>query len=255
MPSIALQRGIIYGPILSRRLGRSLGINLMPVDCKVCSFDCVYCQYGCTDILTQSPSHHLLPAVTDVRTALVKALRKPRTIDTLTFSGNGESTLHPNFLEIVRAVKALRDVLRPSAKLAVLTNSSTINQEEIQIALDMVDAPMMKLDAGDPQTFIKINRPVSGIEFFDIIKGMKSVSHLMLQTMFVDGDISNTRGEAYQAWVNLVGELQPSLVHIYSIERPTAELGFREVEPKKLHKIAEDLQKKFGIKIEAFYRS
>lgn len=253
MPGIPLQRGIIYGPVLSRRLGRSLGINLMPVDCKLCSFDCIYCQYGGTDIMTKDPSPSVLPSVDDVCWAVEKALRKPRTIDFLTFSGNGESTLHPQFPEIVHTVKALKDELRPDAKLALLSNASTINNVNIQNALGMIDAPMMKLDAGDEHTFKKINQPVSGVEFSDIVKGLKSITQLMLQTMFVDGDISNIQGEAYQAWINLLMELRPLLVHIYSTERPTAEMSVKRVDPKKLGQIAEEL-KHMGVNVKVFYR-
>ena len=253
MPCIPLQRDIIYGPVLSRRLGRSLGINLMPVDCKLCSFDCIYCQYGYTDILTKEPSLSELPSVDDICRAVEKALRKPRTIDFLTFSGNGESTLHPQFLEIVHTVKALRDELRPDAKLALLSNASTIHSPEIQTSLEMIDAPMLKLDAGEEQTFNAINRPVSGIQFAEIVKGLKMLAPLMLQTMFIDGVISNIHGEAFQAWINLIGELQPSLVHIYSTERPNAEAEVKGIDPKKLQQIAREI-KQMGISVEVFFR-
>ena len=253
MPCIPLQGDIIYGPVLSRRLGRSLGINLMPIDYKLCSFDCIYCQYGCTDILTKEPPLSELPYLDDVCRAVAKALRKPRSIDFLTFSGNGESTLHPHFLEIVQAIKALRDELRPDVKLALLSNASIIHNAEIQTALEIIDAPMLKLDAGEEQTFNEINRPVSGIQFAEIVKGLKTNSPLMLQTMFIDGVISNICGEAFQAWINLVGELQPSLIQIYSTERPTAEAEVKGVDPKKLQQIAEEI-KQIGISVEVFFR-
>lgn len=254
MTGIALQTSIVYGPILSRRLGRSLGINLMPSDCKVCSFNCIYCEYGRTDILTSQPKRSSLPSVAEVRREVEKALRKPRTIEMITFSGNGEPTLHPDFPEIISMVKELRDQLRPAAKLGVLSNASTVYQPEILNALKMVEAPMMKIDAGDDHTFKAINRPKPGIEFSEIIFGLKSLQNLILQTMFVDGDVTNARGQAYEAWVNLVAELQPQKVHIYSIERPTAESNVACVEPKKLQWIAEDLNQRFGIIAEAFWR-
>jgi len=161
MPSIPLQKDIIYGPVLSRRLGRSLGINLLPTDRKVCSFDCVYCQYGRTTEPTFSPGVDDLPTFSDVVAAVEKALKKPHTIDTLTFSGNGEPTLHPQFPEIVRSIKRLRDDFRPEVKLAVLSNSSRVMDSAIVDALSLLDAPMMKLDAGDEITLREINQPVA----------------------------------------------------------------------------------------------
>jgi len=199
-------------------------------------------------------SGDFLPSVQEVATVLKHALRKPRTIDTITFSGNGEPTLHPDFHEIVKTVKTIRSDLRPSTRLAIFTNSSTIHQEKTKNALRMVDASIMKLDAGDPQTFLDINRPISEINFSKITTALKSCSNLMIQTMFVDGDISNARGAALKAWIDLIGEMRPSLVQIYSIERPPAKEYVKCVEPIKLEKIAKDLQKQLGINVEPFFR-
>ena len=254
MSGIALQKGIVYGPILSRRLGRSLGINILPIDCKVCSFDCVYCEYGRTDIITPYPACTTLPTLEEVRQAVHSALKKPRTIETITFSGNGEPTLHPQFPEIVCAVMAIRDAVRPQAQLAILSNSSTIYKIEIRKALEIIEAPMMKIDAGDAGTFKAINRPNRGVYFYEIVNGLKSISHLIVQTMFIDGAITNIRGEAYEAWADLVGELKPKKVHIYSIERPTTEFGVKRVAPEKLQSIAEDIHRRFGIRGEAYWR-
>jgi wyosine [tRNA(Phe)-imidazoG37] synthetase (radical SAM superfamily) len=255
MTGIALQKGIVYGPILSRRLGRSLGINILPIDCKVCSYDCVYCEYGRTDIITPHPACSTLPTLEEVSQAVQRALKKPRTIETITFSGNGEPTLHPQFPEIVCAVMAIRDALRPQAQLAILSNSSMIHKIEIQKALGNIEAPMMKIDAGDAGTFKAINRPGPGVEFLKIINGLKFLPHLIVQTMLIDGAITNIRGEAYEALADLMGELKPKKVHIYSIERPTTEFGVKRVEPEKLQRIAEDIHRRFGISVEAFWRA
>lgn len=254
MSGIALQKGIVYGPILSRRLGRSLGINLLPTDCKVCSFDCVYCEYGRTDIITTHPDCSTLPTLEEVCQAVEKALKKPRTIETITFSGNGEPTLHPQFPEIVYAVMAIRDALRPQAQLAILSNASMIHINEIQKALENIEAPMMKIDAGDEETFKAINRPGRGVDFYKIVKGLKSLSNLIVQTMLIDGEVTNVRGEAYRAWADLIGELKPKKVHIYSIERPTAEFGVKRVPLEKLQNIAEDIHQRFGIRVEVYWR-
>ena len=123
MAMLPLQSDIIYGPINSRRLGRSLGINLLPPSHKVCSFDCVYCHYGRTQVKTLYPQAGQLPGVEEVLQAIQEGLQAHPDIDYLTFSGNGEATLHPQFLEIVAGVRRLRDQLRPDVKLTILSNS------------------------------------------------------------------------------------------------------------------------------------
>ncbi len=255
MPGIPLQTGIVYGPVLSRRLGRSLGINLSPVDRKVCSFDCVYCQYGERAALNTLPSRKLLPSIDEVLSAVEKAFRKPRTFQFVTFSGNGEPTLHPDFPEIVREVSKLKDRIRPEVQLATLSNSSRINDPQVLSALSLMDAPMMKLDAGDEKTFRLINRPAPGVEFASIIDGLKQLPNLMIQSMLINGGISNIRGDAYDAWVDALSALQPKQVHIYSIERPTAKGNIKNVPAKVLERIKGDLLRRTGLDVRAFWRN
>jgi wyosine [tRNA(Phe)-imidazoG37] synthetase (radical SAM superfamily) len=252
MSGIPLQSRIIYGPIHSRRLGRSLGINLLPFDQKVCNFDCIYCQYGSTSDSAIVVKQASLPGVEDVITAVEKALKKPRTLDYLTFSGNGEPTIHPNFPEIVAEVKKLKDQLRPELKLGILSNSSNVMQPEIIKALGLMDAPMMKLDVGDEDTFKMINKPIGNINFQDMVSGLKEVPNLMIQTMLLDGDIMNIRGKAYDAWVSALVSLAPVKTHIYSIARPTAKLNLKPVPMEKLISIAEALCSDYGLDVEAF---
>lgn len=251
MSGIPLQSGIIYGPIFSRRLGRSLGINLLGSNQKVCSFDCLYCQYGQAHVIDTS-RHAGLPSVSEVLGHVERALKKPRTIEYLTFSGNGEPTLHPDFPEIVAGVILLRDRLRPDAKLAILSNSSRVNDSHVQLSLQLFDAPMMKLDAGDSCTFAAINRPVHFVSFQQIIEGLKALPNLMIQSLLLDGKISNVRGETYEAWASLLAELNPKEIHIYSIDRPTAYDGVDIVSPKRLQDIAEDLKERFHLNVKAF---
>jgi wyosine [tRNA(Phe)-imidazoG37] synthetase (radical SAM superfamily) len=253
MPGIPLQPGIIYGPILSRRLGRSLGINLLPTNRKVCSFDCIYCQYGFTHDLMLNPIRSMMPSATDVFAAVETALKKPRTIDYLTFSGNGEPTIHPDFPEIVRGVKEIKTKLRPNLKLAILSNSSRVVDPEITAALRLIDAPMMKLDAGDDLTFRTINRPIGRMKINQIVKGLKTLPNLMIQSALIDGKVSNIRGEAFNAWVDRLVELRPHVVHIYATERPTAERTIECVSPEKLQSISGQLNTQFNLKVSAFW--
>jgi len=191
VPGISLQQGIIYGPIFSRRLGRSLGINLLPLEKKICSFDCIYCQYGHSHGHTIEPRPETLPSVDAVLSAVENALKKPRTIKYLTFSGNGEPTLNPDFLEIVEGTRQLLTRIRPEAKLALLSNSSMINKPSIVSSLELIDLLMMKLDAGDDKTFQAVNQPLSSVKFPEIIHGLKTIPNLVIQIMLIDGDVNN----------------------------------------------------------------
>jgi wyosine [tRNA(Phe)-imidazoG37] synthetase (radical SAM superfamily) len=253
MSGIPLQTGIIYGPILSRRLGRSLGINLLPTGCKVCSFNCIYCQYGPAKPVLPDHIDELFPAVDEVLRHVERALKKPRTINYLTFSGNGEPTLHPEFINIVRGVRFLRDKFRPEAQLAILSNSTGVTQPDVLAALNLMDVPMMKLDAGDEQTFTAINRPAQPEGFRNLVDGLKKIPNLRIQSMLVDGEISNVKGPSFTAWVDLLVDLQPHQIHIYSIERPPADEGLITVAPKKLEEIALELINNYGLKVKAFW--
>jgi wyosine [tRNA(Phe)-imidazoG37] synthetase (radical SAM superfamily) len=184
--------------------------------------------------------------------AVEKALRKPRSMDVLTFAGNGEPTLHPFFLEIVQGVKIVRDHLRPDLKLALLSNSSRVMVSNVQKAIDIIEMPMMKLDAGDQRTFGAINRPLEGLNLSEIIKGLRSIRGLIIQSMLIDGPNSNISGEAFQSWSNTILDIDPKEVHIYSTERPTAEESVIKVDPRKLKQIENELIKHYGLNVHAF---
>lgn len=253
MSGIPLQPGIIYGPILSRRLGRSLGINLSGAHRKVCSFDCVYCQYGAEAVIDTNSTYVGWPSVEEVLAAVEKAIKKPRTIDYLTFSGNGEPTLHPDFAEIVSGVLSLRNQFRPDTKLAILSNSSRVTDPDIVLALQLLDSPMMKLDAGDELTFLAINRPAKGIHFGELVNGLKEIPNLMIQSLLIDGEVSNVSGDAYEAWAETLAELCPSETHIYSIERPTPSNRLLAVNPRKLQEISVDISTRFNLSAHPFW--
>ena len=254
MSAIQLQPGIIYCPVLSRRLGRSLGINLLPTNCKVCSFDCIYCQYGEAKPSNKVPMEGVLPIVDDVLSAVEKAFNKPRTIENVTFSGNGEPTLHPDFHEIVVEIKKIQHKLRPEARLAILSNGSKINDPNVFSALKLMDKPMMKLDAGDENTFRLINRGIKTIRLNEIVEGLKRLPNLLIQSMLIDGEISNIKGYAYESWAEVLGALQPREVHIYSVDRPTAKGKIKCVSPVDLQRIEEDLNTRFNLNVQAFWR-
>jgi wyosine [tRNA(Phe)-imidazoG37] synthetase (radical SAM superfamily) len=253
MPVLPLEQGIVYGPLRSRRLGLSLGVNLLPADEKVCSFDCVYCHYGRTTAHTLTPSGLTFPSVPQVRRATERALRRHPHVTYLTFSGNGEPTLHPFFPEIVEATVRLRDELAPDVKVALFSNATTVHRVEIQGALARIDAPILKLDAGDAETLARINRPVGDVTLGAIIDGLTRVPNLIVQSVFIDGAVSNARGAAFDAWAATLAEIRPARVQIYSTDYPVPDAGIERVLPYTLERIAAEVRQRTGFKVEAYY--
>lgn len=254
MCAIPLQSGIIYGPVKTRRLGWSLGLNASPTSYKFCSFNCVYCQYGWTKICALDTTTYLgeFPTPEDFEKALESALTefKDKAIDNITFSGNGEPTIHPQFDQLVDIALRLRDRYRPQARVGVLSNSSTVSLGKVRRALTRLDFKIMKLDAGDLATFRRINRPCRGVDYEAIVNALKSLGNVTLQTMFVDGDISNIGEVAVKEWIKRVGEIKPVKAQIYSLHRPPAASSLREVPPEKLKEIAAQAEATTRVKVE-----
>ena len=254
MQTIPLQPGIIYGPVRSRRLGRSLGLNISPIHYKFCSFNCVYCQYGWTTVCTldTADKRQDFPTLDDFEKTLESALRqhKDEEIDNITFSGNGEPTLHPQLEELVDIAKKLKEEFHPKAKLGVLSNSSTVGMEKVHRALVKLDFRIMKLDAGNLETFIKINRPCPEVDYKAILNSLKSLDNVTLQTMFVDGAIQNIGEREIREWVERIGEIKPVKAQIYSLHRPPAASSLREVPAKRLEEIAAQTEATTGVTVE-----
>jgi wyosine [tRNA(Phe)-imidazoG37] synthetase (radical SAM superfamily) len=230
-----LQAGIVYGPMHSRRLGRSLGVNLAPAGRKTCNFNCAYCQYGWTDF----PAKGDWPRAADVIDAVDRALAADPDVDHITVAGNGEPTLHPAFGPITEGLFHVRARRAPSAKLALLSNGSTLHRLDVVYSLPRFDLRCMKLDAGDATTFRLMN--ASGKALGRLISDLRSVGHLTLQSMFVtdaEGVIDNTTPGALSAWLEAVDCIRPAAVDIYSIARTTAKPSLRKVAPAVLESIA-----------------
>jgi len=252
MHPIPLHSGIIYGPVRSRRLGRSLGLNVLPINYKLCSFNCVYCQYGWTAVSTIDPADRLgdLPTPDDFGKALKSTLHEQKEIDNITFSGNGEPTLHPQFEELVDIAKHLKEEYFPKARLGILSNSSTVSNEKVRRALAKLDFRIMKLDAGSLETFRKINRPCREIDYGTMLNDLKSLNKVTLQTMFVNGSIRNIGNREVIEWMGRVGEIQPLKAQIYSLHRPPAESSLREVLSERLREIATQTEEATGVTVE-----
>jgi wyosine [tRNA(Phe)-imidazoG37] synthetase (radical SAM superfamily) len=257
--TIPLQEGILYGPVRSRRLGLSLGINLLPPEIKVCSLDCRYCQYSWTGMQTTEPRlfRAFVPSRAEVSSALRGRLEELRARgdapDNITFSGNGEATLHPEFPEIVRDILALRDEFAPACRTAILSNSTTLLSEPIREAVCLLDDPILKLDCGREETFRALNRPAKGVFFEDVVKGLHLVGpSAVLQSMFVRGTVDNSADEEVRAWANRVRHIAPRGVQIYSLDRGPADRSLLPVPGERLHEIASLLKAISGIDAEVF---
>jgi wyosine [tRNA(Phe)-imidazoG37] synthetase (radical SAM superfamily) len=220
---LSLQKSIVYGPVNSRRLGHSLGINLLPAAEKVCTFNCVYCQYGWSDFealgrVTVPP----LPSRERVREALEEALR-----------GAG-----------ARAdVVALRDRLAPAARTAILSNSTTVADKAVRDALSLLDVRIMKLDAGTADTAVRYNQPVPGTDFEAMVAGLGGLADVTVQTLFSKGPSGNFSERDVAAWVGRVKALAPRSVQIYTLARGYPSAGIQPLSRLELADIAGELAK------------
>ena len=218
--TVPLQDGIVYGPVDSRRLGRSLGINLALQARKVCSFDCVYCQYGPSVEQPVRYDPEAVPSVDAVETAVRDALdRLDRDLDYLTFSGNGEPTSHPEFPAIVDRIRRVAE--GSGADLALFTNGCRLDDPGVRAAVGRVDDPFVKLDAGTPETFAAVNRPV-GIEFEKLLEILETMDDVAIQAIQFEGEVGNMDDDDVEAWIEAVERVDPVAVDLYTIARPTA---------------------------------
>ncbi len=237
---LPLQKGIIYGPVASRRLGRSLGINLSPTGFKACSYNCVYCHYGWTNVKTcrMECLAQVLPSVAEVEVALGAALTGDVCPDYITFSGNGEPTLHPEFPELVEVVIRLRDKLAPQAKTCVLSNATALDRPQVVEALSKLDVRIMKLDAGTEETWLAVNRPARELGFDRLLEGLQRLKQWVLQAIFFQGSVTNAAPEQIEQWVKRLGELRPCAAQIYTVDRPAAHGGLERVPAGLLEEVA-----------------
>jgi wyosine [tRNA(Phe)-imidazoG37] synthetase (radical SAM superfamily) len=254
--SVLVKEDVIYGPLRSRRLGWSLGINLLGSGEKLCSFNCRYCQCGWTRRPTMTVGRRLaeLPTAEQVAGALECKLdllsRARAALDVITFSGNGEPTLHPALGTIVKAVAALRDRYVPRAKLAILSNSSTVHRPEVRAALEPLDLKIMKLDAGSEALVRRINLPARGFEFHRMLQGLAALGGVVLQSMFVTGPVDNTNPRVVCEWLDRLVEIRPSRVQVYTLDRPPADPRLEPVPAAVLASIADAVRSRVGIPVD-----
>lgn len=239
---------IVYGPIHSRRLGVSLGMNLMPTTAKLCSFDCVYCECG----WNQTVLHPLLPTREQVRLALEQKLSQILDhVDVITFSGNGEPTMHPEFLGIIQDTCALRDKYAPTAKVSVLSNSTQLGRADVVSALQLCDNRILKLDSAIDSTMRLIDQPVNSqlnvkqiLDWLSIFNGDFTLQTCFLRGMYQGHVIDNTTDQELTAWYEAIDYLHPKQVMIYVIDRVTPLDTLEKINADKMQAIAAPLRVK-----------
>lgn len=255
MPTFLFDR-IIFGPVKSRRLGVSLGINLLPASRKVCNFNCIYCECGWTNDSSKDKSP--LPKRAEIYKALDQKLSemkmKKTPPDVITFAGNGEPTLHPEFPDIVDDCIELRNKYFPEARIAVLSNSTTITIPSIREALLKVDQNILKLDSGFDLTVRVHNQPKVNVKVAELIENLRSFNgQLIIQTLFLRGSnngksIDNTTPEEIEAWLKAIEMIKPYEVMIYTISRDTPDGNRLEKVPATELKRIAKMVNKLGIR-------
>lgn len=241
----ALFDRVIFGPVHSRRLGLSLGVNLLPLDNKLCSFNCIYCECGWNPERPLRPRFNAREEVARaLRTKLQQMAEAGTPPDVITFAGNGEPTLHPDFEAIIDDTLALRDELCPGTKISVLSNATAIGRESVRRALLRVDNNILKLDSVLDETVQLIDQPRGDYSVAKTVDRMKAFGgRLIIQTLFLRGRyegrrVDNTTEEEVSAWLERLREIGPRSVMIYSIDRDTPAQGLEKVPVEELQRIA-----------------
>ena len=239
-----LREKIVFGPIFSRRLGSSLGINLLPENGKICNFDCIYCECGWN---RDGREDSRLPLPAELETALRSRLQECRDngvrIDSITFSGDGEPTLNPHFPEMIDITLRLRDEFFPQSVVSVLSNATMIRRPEVRAALMKVDNPILKLDGGIDRIVSLVNQPSGKYSVADTFEALKEFrGEFVLQTMFLKSpEFDSSSPEVLEGWKEIVRELHPREIMVYTIDRPTPMAGLEKFSVERMRSLVADL--------------
>ncbi|HIT46894.1 MAG TPA: radical SAM protein [Candidatus Cryptobacteroides merdipullorum] len=242
----------VFGPIFSRRLGSSLGINLLPREGKICNFDCIYCECGWN---RDGLDDRRMPTAEEVREALEARLKRLAAdgvhVDSITFSGDGEPTLNPEFPQIIDDTLALRDRWLPDAKVSVLSNATRVHVPDVFAALRKVDNPIMKIDAPTDEATGRINRPAPGYSLERTIEALKRFEgDFVMQTMFLKSkDFDSSDPQQLAAWMDIVRMLRPREIMVYTIARPTPQEGLVKFSAAQMEELVRPLTDE-GFKID-----
>jgi wyosine [tRNA(Phe)-imidazoG37] synthetase (radical SAM superfamily) len=251
---------IVFGPLKSRRFGVSLGINLLPTGYKNCTFNCIYCECGWT--YRNQASQFKLPKRKDIYSMLEKKLQEMQSAghkpDNITFAGNGEPTIHPNFARIIEDTMELRNKYFPKAEITVLSNSTMLHKKEVFDALDKIENNVLKLDTAIEETFRQLNQPYANVPLQKIIQNIKKFDgRQIIQTLFIRGDVNgkridNTTEPEIHAWLDAIKDIAPRYVMVYPIARDTPVVGLEKITKTELDKISLQVQA-LGIETKTYY--
>lgn len=250
---------IVFGPIKSRRFGNSLGINLLPINNKVCNFNCIYCECGWTDLKGTKVNYFPKDTIINAIEKRFKELKESgELIDSITFAGNGEPTMHPDFDIIIDAVILLRNSYLPDVKITVLSNSALLGNKKVFDALLKIDKRVLKLDAGNTNMLNLIDMPLANRDINWYIEKLKLFNgNVIIQTIFLKGNhdgiyIDNTTDKEVRDWIVALKEIKPKEVMIYTIDRETPATGLEKIDKEKLNEICLTLNKE-GISANVYY--
>lgn len=242
----ALFQSVIFGPVQSRRLGVSLGVNLLPNDNKLCNFNCIYCECGWNNPGIKPRFNDRDTVKEALRQTLARMAAESKPLDVITFAGNGEPTIHPEFEAIIDDTIALRDAFMPRARISVLSNATMLGNESVRRALAKIDNNILKLDSAFDETVRLIDGPNNPeYSVAKTVEGLKMFNgKFLLQTMFLQGSfegrvVDNTTEAEVEAWLRIVDELRPEKVMIYTIDRDTPAQDLHKVALEKLNEIAQ----------------
>jgi wyosine [tRNA(Phe)-imidazoG37] synthetase (radical SAM superfamily) len=244
---------LVYGPVQSRRFGRSLGINILGTEQKACSFDCAYCDLGATTIrLNRLKSDIVFPTVDAISEAVNASLKEIHAngpnFDMICLSGNGEPTLHPDFNEVVKSVMQARETWMPDKPIAVLTNGAHLDSRKVVDAMNKIDQRIVKIDAGNERAFKVVNSPLSRTTLAKVISGVRSLKDVTIQALFVQGATDNTSHADIEDWIEVIAIIKPKTVQIHGISRQTTQSGLIRCDEDTLYAIASRLERKTQIK-------
>lgn len=232
--------GIVYGPVSSPQLGRSLGVDPLPAPYRVCTYDCVYCAFR---HMPSEPRGTRWPTPGEVGSAVANALPEAGLLDSITLSGHGEPTLHPRFGSLVAEVLSAARHGRPGVPVRIVTNGSMVCHEDVRRALDLLDERIVKLDAA-PE---RVCRPDACHPLGAVVAALPRLRDMTIQSCFVEGAVENTDPDSVQEWVDLVSELRPQAVQIYAPSRLSHDAGIVPAPAWRLDEIAAQLEEQSGI--------
>jgi wyosine [tRNA(Phe)-imidazoG37] synthetase (radical SAM superfamily) len=245
--------GVIYGPFENPNYGSTIGINLLGTKQKVCSFDCVYCDLGRTEVrMNRLKTDIEFPSVEQVKDAVTAALQKIHTsgprVDSIIISGNGEPTLHPDFPAVIEAIVEARNAWLPGRPISLFTNGAALDTRKITDAVNLLDERVVKIDAGGEKLFKTVNAPLTRANLARVLSGIHKLKDVVVQSLFFEGTITNTSTADVDEWLELIAVIKPKAIQIQGLSRSAATEGLKRCEEDTLYAIASRLERKTSLK-------